>query len=81
VNGNFAIFGLIFSNDANWNDLGTGSATIHGAQVSCAAYNNNGNGTLQYDPLALSNVRRMTGILVRVPGSWRDFKTSTDTLP
>lgn len=81
VNGNVAIFGLIFSNDANWNDLGTGSATIHGAQVSCAAYNNNGNGTLQYDPLALSNVRRMTGILVRVPGSWRDFKTSTDTLP
>ena len=81
VNGNTTIYGLIFSNDANWNDLGTGSATIYGAQVSCAGYNNNGNGTLSYDAATLNNARRLTGSLVRVPGSWRDFRTNDDTLP
>ena len=81
INGNTALYGLVFSNSANWNDLGTGSATIHGAQISCAGYSNNGNGTLQYDPTALSNARRLTGTLVRVSGSWRDFRVDTDTLP
>lgn len=81
VNGNTTLWGLVFSNSANWNDLGTGSATIYGAQISCAGYNNNGNGTLQYDPTALSNARRLTGSLVRVAGSWRDFRVNSDTLP
>ena len=81
VNGNTTLWGLVFSNSANWNDLGTGSATIHGAQISCAGYNNNGNGTLQYDPTALNNARRLTGTLVRVAGSWRDFRVNSDTLP
>lgn len=81
VNGNTTLYGLVFSNSANWNDLGTGSATIHGAQISCAGYNNNGNGTLKYDPTALNNARRLTGTLVRVAGSWRDFRVNSDTLP
>ncbi|MEK8050468.1 pilus assembly PilX N-terminal domain-containing protein [Ideonella sp. DXS22W] len=81
INGNNEFWGLIFSNDAAWNDLGTGSAIIHGAQVSCAAYRNNGNGTLDYSPDALKNVRRLSGVMVRVPGSWRDFRVDTDTLP
>ena len=81
VNGNTSLWGLVFSNSANWNDLGTGSATIHGAQISCAGYSNNGNGTLQYDPTALNNARRLTGSLVRVAGSWRDFRVNSDTLP
>ena len=81
INGNNVFYGLIFSNSANWNDIGTGSAVIHGAQVTCAAYNSNGNGTLDYDPEALKNVRRTTGLMVRVPGSWRDFRTNADTLP
>ena len=81
INGNNTFYGLIFSNSAAWNDLGTGSAVIHGAQVSCAAYRNNGNGTLNYDADALRNARRLTGLMVRVPGSWRDFRTTTDALP
>ena len=81
INGNTSFHGLIFSNSAAWNDLGTGSAVIHGAQISCAAYRNNGNGTLSYDPEALRNARRLTGLMVRVPGSWRDFRTGSDALP
>ena len=81
INGNTTLYGLVFSNSANWNDLGTGSSTIYGAQISCAGYSNNGNGTLQYDATALSNVRRLTGTLVRVAGSWRDFRVDSDTLP
>ena len=80
INGNNEFYGLIFSNSADWNDIGTGSATIHGAQVTCAAYNTNGNGTLDYDPDALKNVRRMSAPLVRVPGSWRDFIIQSDAL-
>jgi len=72
INGNIDIYGMIFSNSANVNDLGTGTADIHGALVTCAAYNNNGNGTLIYDPDVLKGTRRSTGSLVRVPGSWTD---------
>jgi hypothetical protein len=73
INGNIAIYGLIFSNSANVNDLGTGTADIHGAMITCAAYNNNGNGTLRYDANALGGVGLRPGVMVRVPGSWRDF--------
>lgn len=73
INGNWTIYGLIFSNSASWNDLGTGSAVIEGAQISCAAYKNNGNGTTNYNPEALKNARRYTALMVRVPGSWKDF--------
>lgn len=72
VNGNIDIYGMIFSNSANVNDLGTGTADIHGAMVTCAAYDNNGNGTLEFDANVLKGVRRSTGSLVRVPGSWTD---------
>ena len=81
INGNTTLYGLVFSNSADWNNLGTGSSTIHGAQVSCAGYNSNGSGTLQYDATALSNARRLTGTLVRIAGSWRDFRVNSDTLP
>jgi hypothetical protein len=81
INGNNTLYGLIFSNSADWNNLGSGNAVIHGAQVTCAAYNSNGNGTANYDPEALKNLRRLTGIMVAVSGSWRDFSVTTDTLP
>jgi Tfp pilus assembly protein PilX len=81
INGTWDIYGLIFSNDASWNDLGTGTANIHGAQISCAAYRNNGNGTVSYDPEALKNARRNSALMVRVPGSWRDWRADADTLP
>lgn len=73
INGNITIWGLLFSNSANVNDLGTGTADINGAMITCAAYNNNGNGTLQYDANALGGTGLRPGQMVRVPGSWRDF--------
>ncbi|MCB8745435.1 pilus assembly PilX N-terminal domain-containing protein [Rhodoferax sp. U2-2l] len=72
INGNIDIYGMIFSNSSNVNDVGTGTADIHGAMVTCAGYNNNGNGSLIYDPTVLNGVRRATGTFVRVPGSWTD---------
>jgi Tfp pilus assembly protein PilX len=81
LNGANVFYGLIFSNDAQTDDLGTGGARIYGAQVSCRGYQNNGNGTLTYDAEALLNARRLTSLMVRVPGSWRDFRTNSDTLP
>jgi PilX N-terminal len=73
INGNISIYGLVFANSANVNDLGTGTANIYGAMITCRAYNNNGNGTLQYDSDALGGEALVPGLMVRVPGSWRDF--------
>ena len=72
INGNWNIYGLIFSNSASLNDLGTGAANIYGAEVACNNVKVNGNGTLIYDPKVLVNVARNNARLVRVPGSWRD---------
>lgn len=71
-NGNIDIYGMVFSNSQNSNQLGFGTANIHGASVSCAAYESNGNGTIEYDAGVLQGLRRSTGIFVRVPGSWID---------
>lgn len=73
INGNITINGLLFSNSANFNDLGTGTADINGAIISCAAYNNNGNGLLSYTSSALGGTGLKPGLMTRVPGSWRDF--------
>jgi len=81
INGNIDIYGMIFANKANFNDGGTGTADIHGALVTCADYRNNGNGTLEYDADILKNVRRSTGVLVRVPGSWTDRCTANTANP
>lgn len=72
INGNIDIYGALFSNSSVLNDLGTGTANIYGAMVTCASFRNNGNGSVAYTPLALSSVRRATSTLVRVPGSWTD---------
>ena len=72
INGNISIYGMVFSNSAVVNDLGTGTANIYGAMLTCAGYVNNGNGTLSYNPDALAG-GAPRGTLVRVPGSWRDF--------
>lgn len=81
VTGNIDIYGMIFSNSANVNDVGTGTADIHGALVTCGAYQNNGNGTMEYDADVLKGVRRSTGSLVRVPGSWTDRCVASTSTP
>jgi len=73
INGNISIYGLLFSNDAVVNDLGTGNSNIYGAMITCAAQSSNGNGTIQYDSNALGGPGLKPGTMARVPGSWRDF--------
>lgn len=73
INGNISIYGLVFSNDATYGDLGTGASTINGALVSCKDFKSNGNGNITYNAAALRNLQLSSALLVRVPGSWRDF--------
>lgn len=73
INGNITINGMIFSNSADFDDLGTGTADVNGALITCAAYQNNGNGTVRYTSANLGGTGLAPGQLVRVPGSWRDF--------
>jgi Tfp pilus assembly protein PilX len=72
INGNITIHGMVFSNSANLNDFGTGTADIIGAVVVCGNQDSNGNGTIQFDPSVLLNNRRSTAVAVRVNGSWSD---------
>lgn len=73
VNGTMNIYGLIYSSNSEWNALGTGASNIHGAVVTLDNYKNNGNGTITYDPAVLFGGGRLSGPMLRVPGSWRDF--------
>jgi Tfp pilus assembly protein PilX len=73
ITGGITIYGMVFSNSADLNDVGTGSANINGAMVTCTGYNSNGNGTLNYDSNALGGPSPTSGTMARVPGSWRDF--------
>jgi hypothetical protein len=72
-NGNYDIYGVIFSDSADWNDLGTGTSDIYGAIISRVNYRNNGNGTIARDETVLGSILDR-GRLVRVPGTWRDFQ-------
>ena len=45
------------------------------------SYRDNGNGTVTYDPDALRNARRNSSLMVRVSGSWRDYRLNSDVLP
>jgi Tfp pilus assembly protein PilX len=76
INGNITINGLLFSNSTNTNDLGTGSANVNGAMIACSSYSNNGSGTLSYNSAALGGTGLRPGLMVRVPGSWRDQATA-----
>lgn len=73
INGTWDVYGVLFSNSADVNDLGTGAANIYGAIISCKDYNNNGNGTATYNEDVMNNLNLKNGAMVRVPGSWRDW--------
>ena len=75
-----AIFGLVFINaeDATVSS----SLDVRGAVISCGKFSSTGNGRLEYDPQVLARIRRNSGRMVRVPGSWTDLcKLSTSTPP
>lgn len=73
VNGNIAIYGLVYSDNSVNGTTGTGTSDIYGALITCAAFTSNGNGLVSYDGNALKNAQRIGAVMVRVPGSWRDF--------
>ncbi len=71
--GTTTIYGMVYGNSASLDYNGTGGANIIGAMVTCNNYDSNGNGTLTYDPGSLGGNGLRPGVMVRVPGSWRDF--------
>lgn len=76
---NMTAYGLIYAATAtatdNWDYSGSGSAKIFGSLVSRGDFNK-GSGTLDviYDP-NIFGAGKITGLLIRVPGSWRDKST------
>jgi hypothetical protein len=64
---------LVYSNTADFNDVGFGTANVYGAAITCGQYNNNASGLLKYDADVLRGSSVDSGVFVRVPGSWKDF--------
>lgn len=77
---NLTAYGMFYAATAtaseNWDYSGSGSAKVYGAFVSRGDFNK-GSGTLDliYDPDIFGS-GAITGLLVRVPGSWRDKLTA-----
>ncbi len=74
IGGSITIHGVLFSNRARVNASSAGSANIHGAVITCTDYQNHGDGTLSYSELVLARLRRSASHMVKVPGSWRDWR-------
>ena len=72
-NGGTDVWGLIYADAASWDPTGLGSGEIHGALVTRNDFSANGNPTFTYDPDTLAKTRGLTGTMLRVPGSWKDF--------
>ena len=71
-NGNYDIYGVVYSDSTSVNALGTGTSNVYGAMITRGDYRNNGNGTIAYDPSVLGQIQDR-GRMLRVPGTWRDF--------
>jgi Tfp pilus assembly protein PilX len=73
ITGNLSVYGMVFSNTADFHDVGFGTANVYGAVVTCGEYNNNATGLLQYDGSVLGGSNDDSSTMVRVPGSWKDY--------
>lgn len=77
LRGAMVAYGIIYAATAtasgDWNYAGSGNGKIFGALVSRGSFNKGGTGNLDliYDP-NLFQPQNAPGLLVRVPGSWRD---------
>ena len=72
-NGGENIYGLVYGDQATWDQVGLGNGSINGALVVRGNYCANANAAYNYNGDALKKIRGTTGTLVRVPGSWKDF--------
>ena len=73
-NGTTQIWGLIYADTAvSWNPNGSGNGKLNGALVTRGSFSPNANADYLYDADALSRIRGLTGTMMRVPGSWKDF--------
>lgn len=74
---NLVAYGMLYAATAsateNWDYSGSGSGTVFGALVSRGSFNK-GSGTLNivFDPKVFGLGSAPSGVLVKVPGSWRD---------
>ena len=74
---NLVAYGMLYAATAsateNWDYSGSGSGTVFGALVSRGSFNK-GSGTLNivFDPKVFGMGSAPSGVLVKVPGSWRD---------
>lgn len=67
------IYGLVYGDQATWDEVGLGNGTLNGALIVRGDYCANANATYNYSGDILKNTRGFTGTLARVPGSWKDF--------
>lgn len=73
-NGSTQVWGLIYADTAiSWNPNGLGSGGLNGALVTRSSFSPNANANYLYDADVLSRIRGLTGTMMRVPGSWKDF--------
>lgn len=72
-NGGADIWGLVYGDQATWDQVGVGNGSINGALVVRGNYCANANADYNYNADALKTIRGTTGTLVRVPGSWKDY--------
>lgn len=73
MNGNFQIYGVMYSTATTWNNTGGGSALLRGAAISEGNFTGNGTPDYYYDPNVMRRIRTGSVTFVTVPGSWRDF--------
>ena len=67
------IHGLVYTDAAARDASDLANVSIHGAVVTRGQHNQAGGGAIAYQAATLQTLRHRTGMLVRVPGSWRDF--------
>lgn len=72
-NGGADIYGLIYGDQATWDQVGAGNGSINGAMIVRGNYCANANAQYNYNPTALENLNADSGSFIRVPGSWKDF--------
>lgn len=72
LQGGATLYGLIYGDQATWDQVGLGNGGVEGAMIVRGNYCANANADYNYNADVLRRIRGDTGVLVRVPGSWKD---------